>query len=149
MNDIFTNRGEETKEFITHVVCFLPYQETVIFFAQRAICNAASHRCMSRSLIEIKAVLDEILKLIDDRRLEPDRLLRRASAALLALEDHQDDPLPGDLKYRFSSLLCSLRANAWNASPEVGIAEIKRFYIALLRAIQLPGQREPDYARNA
>jgi hypothetical protein len=104
---------------------------------------------MSRSLIEIKAVLDEILKLIDDRRLEPDRLLRRASAALLALEDHQDDPLPGELKYRLSSLLCSLRANAWNASPEVGIAEIKRFYIALLTAIQLPGQREPDYARNA
>jgi hypothetical protein len=56
--------------------------------------------------------------------------------------------VPGDLKYRLSSLLCSLRADAWNASPEVGIAEIKRFYITLLGAIQLPGQREPDYARN-
>jgi hypothetical protein len=98
VNDNFTNSGEENKEFITHVECFLPCKEAEIFFAQRAICNAASHPCMSRSLIEIKAVLDEVLKLIDDRRLEPDRLLRRASAALLALEDHQDDPLPGELK---------------------------------------------------
>jgi hypothetical protein len=104
---------------------------------------------MPSSLIEIKTVLDELLELIDDRRLEPDRLLRHASAVLLALEDHQDDPLPGELKYRFSSLLSSLRANAWSASPEVGVAEIKRFYSALLGAIQIPDQGEPDYARNA
>ena len=100
---------------------------------------------MSSSLLEIKPVLDEVLKLIDDRRREPNWVLRHASDAILALEHHQDDPLPGELEYQFFSLLSSLRPNA---SPEVGIAEIKRFFIALLRAIQVPDQREPDYARN-
>jgi hypothetical protein len=104
---------------------------------------------MPSSLIAIKTVLDEVLELFDDRRREPDRGLRHASAALLAFEDHQDDPLPGELKYRFSSLLSSLRANAWKSPPEVGIAEIKRLHIALLRVIQVPDQRELDYARNA
>jgi hypothetical protein len=99
-------------------------------------------------LTKMKAVLDEVLELIDTRRREPDRVMRYASAALLAFEDHQDDPLPGELKYRFSSLLSSLRANAWKSSPEVGIAEIKRFHTALLRAIQVPDQ-VLDYARNA
>jgi hypothetical protein len=97
----------------------------------------------------MKAVLDEVLELIDDRRREPDWILRHASAVLVAFEGLQDDPLPGELKYRFSSLLSSLRANAWKSSPEVGIAEIKRFHIALLRAIQVPDERELDYARNA
>jgi hypothetical protein len=97
----------------------------------------------------MKAVLDEVLELIDDRRREPDWILRHASAVLVAFEGLQDDPLPGELKYRFSSLLSSLRANAWKSSPEVGIAEIKRFHTALLRAIQVPDQRELDYARNA
>jgi hypothetical protein len=93
---------------------------------------------MPSSLIEMKTVLDEVLELIDDRRREPVRVLRDASAALLAFEDHQDDPLPGDLNHQFSILLFSLRAKAWHASPEKGIAEIKSFYTTLLRAIQFP-----------
>jgi hypothetical protein len=142
---------EKTKNLLLMVCAFCPDQRAVLLTISLPNVQSVTrhHIGMSSSLLEIKAVLDEVLKLIDDRRREPNRVLRRASDAILALEHHQDDPLPGELEYQFFSLLSSLRANAWNASPEVGIAEIKRFYIALLRAIQVPDQREPDYARNA
>lgn len=90
---------------------------------------------MSNDLLDVKAVLDEVLAIIDAHEQGPDRVLRRATLLLLTAEDHQEE-LPGDLKRRFSRLLSSLRENAWIQNPDVGLAEIKRFHISVLKAIQ-------------
>jgi hypothetical protein len=92
---------------------------------------------MSKPLLELKAVLDEVLAILDAREQGPDRVLRRATLTLLSMEDLQDN-LPGELNHKWSKLLACLRENAWIQHPEVGIAEIKRFHIAVLKAIQLP-----------
>lgn len=95
---------------------------------------------MSGYLLEVKAVLDEVLSAIDAGEHRSDRMLRRATLMLLAIEGKQDE-LPTDLKRRFSQLLSSLRENAWIQHPEAGLAEIKRFHVYVLKAMQGPHPR--------
>jgi hypothetical protein len=45
---------------------------------------------------------------------------------------------PFELENAMQIFLSAVQQNAWSRHPEVAFAEIKRFYIALLRAIQQP-----------
>ena len=92
---------------------------------------------MSNPLQAVRAVLDEVLGPNDARKQESTSTLRRATIALLNMENVQDE-LPRDLGRKFASLLSHLRENAWLQHPELGIAEIKRFRVAVLKAIQSP-----------
>jgi hypothetical protein len=86
----------------------------------------------------LKTVLDEVLTIIDACEQEPDSALHRATLALLAAQEHKDQ-LPNELKHKFSRLIACLHESAWIRHPDRGFAEIKRFNIAVLRAIQMPG----------
>jgi hypothetical protein len=93
---------------------------------------------MSKPLLELKTVLDEVLTIIDACEHGPGWALRRATLALLTVREHEDQ-LPGDLKHMLSKLISCLNENAWIQHPDRGFAEIKRFNVAVLRAIQMPG----------
>ena len=95
---------------------------------------------MSTALLDLKAALDEVLAVIDARNQGSVLVLHRATLALLTLEDSQHE-LPDGLKRKFLNLLARLRENAWIQHPQAGLAEIKRFYVALLKAIQLPNRQ--------
>ena len=95
---------------------------------------------MSTALLDLKAALDEVLAVIDARNQGSVLVLHRATLALLTLEDRQHE-LPDGLKRKFLNLLARLRENAWIQHPQAGLAEIKRFYVALLKAIQLPNRQ--------
>jgi hypothetical protein len=86
------------------------------------------------SLLETKAVLDEMMKVLDDRTRKTDRALEKASLTLVSLADHEH-LLLDELRRRLSRLLSHLPGNTWRRHPEVCAAEIKRFYVALLGAI--------------
>jgi hypothetical protein len=92
---------------------------------------------MSNPLLEVKTVLDDVLAIIDACEQEPARVFRGATLMLLTLREHTDQ-LPDELRHRFSKLMTRLEENAWIQHPDIGFAEIKRFHIAVLRAIQLP-----------
>jgi hypothetical protein len=93
---------------------------------------------MSKPLLELKTVLDEVLRIIDDCDGGSDWALRRATLVLLAAQQFKDQ-LPNELKYKFSRLIACLHESAWIQHPDRGFAEIKRFNVAVLRAIQMPG----------
>jgi hypothetical protein len=95
---------------------------------------------MSKSLLELKTVLDEVLTIIDACEQGPGRALRRATLALLSVQEDKDQ-LPTELKHKFSKLISCLNDNAWIQHPDRGFAEIKRFNVAVLRAIQMPSVR--------
>jgi hypothetical protein len=92
---------------------------------------------MLNSLLEVKTVLDEVTEALDDRMGKTDRALEGASLTLVRLADHQH-LLPDELRRRFLTLLSYLREQAWRRHSELCVAEIKRFYVALLAAIQRP-----------
>ena len=77
-------------------------------------------------MLEVKAVLDEVMEVLDDRTRKTDRALEKASLTLASLENHQH-LLPDELSRRLLTLLSHLRGRAWRRHPEVGVAEIKRF----------------------
>jgi hypothetical protein len=88
-------------------------------------------------LLEVKTILDEIMDDLDDRTKTIHQVLERACPKLQRLADHQRS-LPAELSLRLSILLTHLRGQAWRRHPEACVAEIKRFYGALLAAIQQP-----------
>lgn len=92
---------------------------------------------MLNSLLEVKTVLDEVMEALDDRMGKTDRALEGALLTLVRLADHQHLLLE-ELRRRFLTLLSYLREQAWRRHPELCGAEIKRFYVALLAAIQRP-----------
>ena len=56
---------------------------------------------MSDPLLEVKAVLDEVMEVLDDRTRKTDRALEKASLTLASLEDHQH-LLPDQLSRRLA-----------------------------------------------
>jgi hypothetical protein len=95
---------------------------------------------MSKPLLELKTVLDEVLTIIDTCEHGPAWALRRATLALVSVREYEDQ-LPGELRHMWSKLISCLNENAWIQHPDRGFAEIKRFNVAVLRAIQMPGVR--------
>lgn len=89
---------------------------------------------MSNSLIEVKAVLDEVMEMLDNRTKKTHRILEGVSHKLLRLSGRQHS-LPEEISRGYSRLISHL---SQETHPEICVAEIKRFYGALLAAIQLP-----------
>ena len=89
---------------------------------------------MVNSLFEVKNILDDIMEELDDWTRRTNRVLETASLKLLKLADYQHS-LPDELNRRLSKLISHLRQKT---HPEIRVAEIKRFYGALLAAIQQP-----------
>jgi hypothetical protein len=98
---------------------------------------------MLHPLLEVKPVLDEVMEVLDDRTRKTDRALEKASLTLASLENHQH-LLPDELSRRLLTLLSHLHGNTRRRHSEICVAEIKRFYGALLGAIQQPAHHKTD-----